>query len=90
MGERADTGNPAPLHSGKTRTSFLFSNSALDKLSGTKAAGLPADYVEFLLMIFGFLREGYNGAINNNVAQIIGRSPRGLQQYTQNYKSAWK
>lgn len=41
MGERMDTGNPTPLHSGKTRTSFLFSRSTLDKLSGTKAIPAP-------------------------------------------------
>jgi len=64
--------------------------SPLDLKKGLLTAGLPADYVEFLLMIFGFLREGYNSAINNNVAQILERTPRGLQQYSQEYKTAWE
>lgn len=62
----------------------------LDLKQGLVAAGLPVDYVDFLLMIFGYLREGYNAAVNNNVALILGHSPRGLQQYTHDYKNAWK
>lgn len=53
------------------------------------SVGLPKDYVEFLLMILGFLREGYSAAINNNVNTILGREPKGLEQYTNDYKQSW-
>ncbi len=53
------------------------------------SVGLPKDYVEFLLMILGFLREGYSAGINNNVKTILGREPKGLEQYTNDYKQSW-
>lgn len=52
-------------------------------------AGLPPDYVDFLLVILGFLREGYNAQANDNVKKILGREPRGLLQYANDYKQSW-
>ncbi len=57
--------------------------------SGLLSAGLPADYVEFLLMIFGFLREGYSAAVNDNVKNITGHVPRNVSQYAADYKQSW-
>lgn len=53
------------------------------------SVGLPHDYVEFLLVILGFLREGYSAAINDNVKTLLGREPIGLQQYANDYKQNW-
>lgn len=53
--------------------------------TGLLGAGLPADYVGFMLLIFGFLREGYSAATNDNVAKITGRAPRSLEVYAKDY-----
>lgn len=51
------------------------------------AAGVPADYVDVLVMIFGFLREGYNARVTTDVTDILGRAPIGLTQYTKDFWS---
>lgn len=51
--------------------------------------GLKEDYVNFMLMIFGFLREGYNAGLTPAVKTILGRDPISLQQYAQDYKKSW-
>lgn len=56
---------------------------------GLLTAGLSADYTEFLLMIMGFLREGYNAAITPNVKLILGKEARGLENYAKDYKQSW-
>jgi len=53
------------------------------------SAGLPVGYVDFLLMIFGFLREGYNSRTTSSVEDILGRAPLSLKQYAQDYKQSW-
>lgn len=55
---------------------------------GLLTAGLPADYVEFMLLIFGFLREGYNAKITSSVKDILGRAPRSLEQHVADHKQA--
>tara|TARA_B100000749_G_scaffold280259_1_gene275686 strand:- start:46809 stop:47645 length:837 start_codon:yes stop_codon:yes gene_type:complete len=57
--------------------------------AGLLGAGLPEDYVDFMLLIFGFLREGYNAGLTDEVEKILGRKPRGLNQYTEDFKKAW-
>lgn len=52
-------------------------------------AGLPKDYVDFMLLIFGFLKEGYNAATTDSVKEVLGREPRSLSQYIADHKSAW-
>jgi uncharacterized protein YbjT (DUF2867 family) len=56
---------------------------------GLVQAGLPGDYSDFLVLIFGFLREGYSSAVNNNVKMITGQQPRSLKQYTADFKKSW-
>lgn len=60
-----------------------------DLKAGLLAAGLPEDYVDFLLLIFGFLKEGYNAGTTENVKEILGRDPRGVDTYAADYKEAW-
>lgn len=57
--------------------------------NGLLAAGLPEDYVNFLLLIMGFLKEGYNSGITNNVEKILGKKPRDITEYTKAYASSW-
>lgn len=56
---------------------------------GLLSAGLPKDYVDFMIMIFGFLKEGYNAGENSNVESILGSKPIGLKQYVEDYKQSW-
>ncbi len=57
---------------------------------GLLTAGLPSDYVEFLLMIFGFLREGYSARVENSVNDLLGRSPITLEDYARDHKNLWQ
>jgi len=56
---------------------------------GLLAAGLPEDYTDFLLMILGFLREGYSARTTTSVKDILGREPRDFSQYARDNKQAW-
>lgn len=56
---------------------------------GLTAAGLPNDYVDFMVMIIGFLREGYSAPVTDNVKKITGREAIAVSQYTQDYKKSW-
>lgn len=53
------------------------------------SAGLPADYVQFLLLIFGYLRQGYSARVTGHVEKILGRKARGLANYANEYKQTW-
>lgn len=57
--------------------------------SGLIGAGLPADYVDFMVLIMGFLREGYNSRVTTSVRDILGREPRSLEQYAADNRGAW-
>ena len=57
--------------------------------SGLVGAGLPVDYVDFMIMIFGFLKEGYNARTTAAVKEIIGRDPLSLADYVKANKAAW-
>lgn len=57
--------------------------------NGLLAAGLPEDFSNFLLEILGFLREGYNATITNEVTAILGRAPTGIKKYAEDYSNAW-
>lgn len=52
-------------------------------------SGAPKDYAEFLLLILGFLKEGYNAGLTSNVEQITGNRPRTLAQYSNDYRNNW-
>lgn len=56
---------------------------------GLLSAGLPADYVDFMILIFGFLKEGYSAGLTSSVKDILGREPHSLTQYVQDYKKSW-
>lgn len=53
------------------------------------AAGLPADYTEFLLMILSFQRAGYAERITAHVEAITGVPPRTFAQYAHDFRSAY-
>jgi uncharacterized protein YbjT (DUF2867 family) len=61
-----------------------------DFKNGLLAAGLPKDYAEFMLMIIGFLREGYSARTTTSVKEITGVEPRGVAAYANDYKMNFK
>jgi uncharacterized protein YbjT (DUF2867 family) len=52
-------------------------------------AGLPADYVEFLLLILGYFKAGYAERITDAVQTITGVAPRQFTEYARDNRSAW-
>lgn len=56
---------------------------------GLLGAGLPEAYANFLVLIFGFLREGYSARTTDAIKKITGREPRKVAQYVTDYKQAW-
>ncbi len=56
---------------------------------GLLAAGLPADYAEFLLLILGYFKAGYAERKTDAVQLITGQAPRSVAQYAADYKAAW-
>ena len=57
--------------------------------SGLLAAGLPADYVEFLLAILVFLKQGYAERTTTAVRELLGREPIRFEQYARDNRGAW-
>lgn len=52
-------------------------------------ANMPADYADFLVVIFGFLKQGFSSAINSNVEMITGMKARTIREYANDYKKMW-
>jgi len=64
--------------------------SPADFKSGLLSAGLPAAYADVLVMLFGFLREGYAAGVTNHVQAITGSKPRSLETYVTDHQQQWK
>lgn len=60
-----------------------------DMRPGLLAAGLPADYADFLLMILGFFKAGYSERTTDAVQTITGQTPRRFEAYAQDHRSHW-
>lgn len=51
-------------------------------------SGLPADYIELLVGLFGAVRMGVAKAVNGNVEALTGHPPRSLQTYAAEHRAA--
>jgi uncharacterized protein YbjT (DUF2867 family) len=56
---------------------------------GLLAAGLPADYADFLLLILSYLKLGYSARTTPHVEAITGRPPRTFTQYAHDFREAY-
>lgn len=56
---------------------------------GLLAAGLPADYTGFLLVILGAFKAGFAERTTDTVQRITGQAPIRLAQYAQDFKAHW-
>ena len=89
-GESVNHDEVAQAISVATGLPITYQEIAPDALrQGLLAGGVPADYAEFLILILGFLREGYSASVNGNVQLILGREPIRLAQYAQDYRKSW-
>ncbi|WP_396222353.1 NAD(P)H-binding protein [Gemmatimonas sp.] len=56
---------------------------------GLLAAGLPADYADFLLTILHFFKLGYAERVTSAVRDITGAAPRRFTTYAPDYRTAF-
>ena len=57
---------------------------------GFVAAGVPADYADFLIAILGYLKQGYAAPTTDAVKKLLGREPIAFRQYARDERAAWK
>ncbi len=58
-------------------------------LQGLLGAGMPRDYAEALLVIFGFLKAGFAERTTDAVLTITGQPPRTFERYAEDYRATW-
>jgi uncharacterized protein YbjT (DUF2867 family) len=56
---------------------------------GLLAAGLQEAYADLLVLLIGFLKQGYTATVNDTVRTITGRPPRTFEDYARENKGAW-
>jgi len=56
---------------------------------GLLAAGLPAAYADFLLLILNYFKLGYSERITTAVQDITGKTPRRFADYAREYRAAY-
>ena len=88
--EAVDHAQVALALASETRKKIAYEEIQPETLKkGLLAAGLPEGYVDFLNLIFGFLREGYAAPVTDSVRKILGREPIGLEKYVRDHREAW-
>lgn len=53
------------------------------------AAGLPADYADFLLLILGYFKQGHAERITSSVQDILGRRPILFADHAREFRQVW-
>lgn len=53
-----------------------------------KGAGVPADYASFMATLFYPVRQGWTGAVTDDVRVLTGKVPRTLATYVEDYAGA--
>lgn len=56
---------------------------------GLLAAGVPEGYADLLVLLVGFLKEGYVANATDGVQTILGRAPRSFEEFAKDYKATW-
>jgi len=80
----------ARILSAETGRKIAFEDIAPDALrQGLLSGGVPADYTEFLLVILGYLKQGYAERTTGEVERLLGRPPRTFVEYARAQRSAW-
>ena len=88
--EALDHDQVASILSAETGRKITYEEIAPDVLrKGLLAAGVPADYAGFLLVILGFLAQGYAERTTGSVRELLGREPIAFRQYARDHRAAW-
>jgi uncharacterized protein YbjT (DUF2867 family) len=88
--ESLDHAQVAAAISAASGRAVRFQDAApADLKQGLLAAGVNEAYADFLLLIFGYLKAGYNAAVTDDVKTILGRAPTDIRHYAQDYRGAW-
>ncbi|HEX7343008.1 MAG TPA: SDR family oxidoreductase [bacterium] len=61
-----------------------------DARQGLKAQGWPPEAVEYMIMLYGFVRAGFAADITPDVEKILKRKPLVFEQYVRDDADAWK
>ena len=56
---------------------------------GLVGGGVPADYADFLVVILGFLEQGYAERTTDPVEKLTGRKPIAFYRYAKDSRAAW-
>lgn len=68
-----------------------FNDISPDELRpGLLAAGIPADYVELLLVLLSYIKAGYTNVLTNDVEKVTGKKPRDFRSYAREAADSWK
>ena len=88
--EALDHDQVARILSAETGRKISYEEIAPDVLrQGLLAGGVPPDYAEFLLVILGFLAQGYAQRKTSSVNELLGREPIRFEQYARDHRAAW-
>lgn len=88
--EALDHDQVAALLSKETGLKIVFDDITPEALRpGLLSAGLPAAYVDFLLMILGYFKAGFSERTTDAVQFLTGKSPRAFREYAKDYRAAW-
>lgn len=88
--EALDHDQAAALISRATGRRIGYTEIAPETLrQGLLAAGLPADYTEFLLLILGYFKAGHAERTTDAVQRLTGQAPRSFEVYARDYRAAW-
>jgi uncharacterized protein YbjT (DUF2867 family) len=88
--EALDHDEVATILSKETGRNIRFQDITADAMRpGLLAAGLPANYADFLLMILGYFKAGYSERTTDSVKVLTGNAPRKFVDYAKDYRSAW-
>jgi uncharacterized protein YbjT (DUF2867 family) len=61
-----------------------------DARQGLIAQGWPPEAVEYMIMIYGFVRAGYAADISPDVEKFLMRKPLTFGQYAKDYAEVWR
>ncbi len=90
-GEALDHDEVAAVLSAAAGRPIAYEDISPDAMrSNLMAAGLPAPYADFMLVILGFFKAGYSAAVTDAVSVVTGRPPRRLADYAQDHRDAWR
>jgi uncharacterized protein YbjT (DUF2867 family) len=85
-----DHGEVAAILSAATGKTIGYQDiPAADFRKGLLAAGLSEAYTDLLVLLIGFLKEGYVASATDAVQTILARPPRTLEAYAKDYKATW-